>query len=312
MKRLMTFLLASLLLASCSDQQSQQVQPASVNVTVTAPPEIPDDDLIGLDQQAAGQAAGDIIKKGGGPKDLETALNTPGQTINNVDLNKDKNVDYLSVTEAAGASPTSRTWTISDNLSDGPTTLLVLNLDRPAGTQQVTMQVVPNQQIYGQSSPSYQTNLLLDALVLNAIFSRPYYYSPYYGHYGMYPSYYHPYYGCSPSAYRTRTVTTYRTTKYVTAKSPAYDASKFKTSSSAVKNVSATKSDYTKERNTYVNAQKSQRQYQARDDKKSVGSGGFGKPSSSSSSSSSSSKSSSGGGSKSSSSSSRSSSRGRR
>ena len=199
MKKLILIIIgAALFTASCNQQpQTDNTQPDNTPVTVT------------VTQKPAGldlQALGELAKKCSTAKELEDKLNQPN-SINDVDLDGDGNVDYLKVTEYGNGND--RGFSITDDLKDGTTQEIATISFSKQPNNQVATNISGNQTIYGSNANYQTTSLLTDLILFNYLFnSHPYYSSPY--RYGYYPSYYHSYHYVSPTVYN-RTVTTYTT-----------------------------------------------------------------------------------------------------
>jgi hypothetical protein len=154
------------------------------------------------------QALGELVKTSPRTDTLEARLNRPG-SINNLDLDGDGKVDYIKVTEYNGDNNTKGFSFTVDLPNNEKQEIATVEIQK--NTNNASMNIQGNQQIYGQSS-NYQSSYNLgDLMIMSYLFSyHPLYYSPYY--YGYYPRYYSPYY-CSPyNSYHSRMMTTTRTT----------------------------------------------------------------------------------------------------
>ena len=205
MKKLLVVLGLSLTLFSCKDNSyptqtySQQPQMAPAEIVVEPASNFGD----GLDLQALGE----LVKNSSSAADIENKLNQPN-SINNLDLDQDGQVDYIKVSEYGSGN--ARGFSFSIDAPDG-SKQDIANVDVNNAGQQVNLNIQGNQQIYG-TPVSYQSSFSVsDVILMHYLFSyhRPYY-SPY--HYGYYPSHYRPYRSIGNSVYRTRTTTTTRTT----------------------------------------------------------------------------------------------------
>lgn len=198
MKKIVVLLGLSLVLFSCKDNsypaQSYQPQMAPAQVVVEPASNFGD----GLDLQALGE----LVKNSRSAEDIENRLNQPN-SINNLDLDQDGQVDYIKVSEYGSGN--SRGFTFTVDTPDGGKQDIA-NVDVNNAGQQVNLNIQGNQQIYG-APVNYQSSFSAsDVLLMHYLLSyhRPYY-SPY--HYGYYPSYYRPYRSVPHTTYRTKTIT---------------------------------------------------------------------------------------------------------
>ena len=90
-KFLSAIVFASLIFTSCTSSEQKSVSENN-SVTIQAQPEL----AVGFDVQLFA----DLVKKTSDPASIEKAINDPSTGINNLDLNKDGNVDFLKVTES--------------------------------------------------------------------------------------------------------------------------------------------------------------------------------------------------------------------
>jgi len=231
-----------------------------------------------------------LLKTTKDPNAIEQAINAPNNTINNLDLNGDGNIDYVKVVEGAN-----NTLTVIDETS-ATQSVTVATLTVNQQTQ--TMQVAGNQAYCGDNYMYSSHYTLGDYLFMSYLLHPHRYYVPMY-HYGYYPRYYHPYrsyygYGYSRPYYRqSYSATRYRTSNgsYRSVPSSTYRST---TTSAPRQTYRAT----TPTRTSVSAPVRSQRSFQPRNTSTPVRSGGFGssRSSSPSRSSSSSSRSSFGGG----------------
>lgn len=151
------------------------------------------------------QALGEIVKTSATAADIEQTLNKDG-SINNIDLDGDGKVDYITVTEyPADAQSKGFSFTV-DLGPKGKQEIATVEIQKNATN--ASMNIAGNQTIYGNNAVYSSNYSLSDLIILNYLWSsHPYYYSPY--HYGYYPSYYH--YGyCSPyNTYHSRMYSSY-------------------------------------------------------------------------------------------------------
>jgi hypothetical protein len=133
--------------------------------------------------------------------ELEKQVNDPKLGINNLDLNNDASVDYVTVT------------TYGEGNTKGISLTVPINENETQEIAQVEINktgeinIHGNETMYGQTA-HYNTHLsTTDALFLMWMFSPSYhpYYSPY--GYGRYPTYYSSYTPVSRTTYTQRTTT---------------------------------------------------------------------------------------------------------
>lgn len=179
-------LILSLLFTSCGSSNNEyQTKPnpnSSVNVSVKeAEPSISD----GLKLKDVGQ----LISVCKTPEELQNKLNEKNG-INNLDLNKDGNIDYIRVTEQNEGN--SRKYILSTkNDSDEDTEIANITLTPNEKLDQVDMSISGNERIYPQEhhhhyhSSISATDILLMAWILTP--RTTYYVSPYHP-----PVYYQP------------------------------------------------------------------------------------------------------------------------
>ena len=240
--------------ASCGNNQQYpqennrvSVSPVSNNVNI---------------QADAGNAAFDvnklsgIVQKSTDPKVLEEKINDPSTEINNLDLDKDGKVDYLTVTEQNGDQ-----LVVSDAAVDPAVTVATMTITPNKETQTASMQIVGEPAYCGAYNTYYRPSISFGEILFLSYLMAPHaYYHPYYG-YGHYPGYY--------TSHRTVVRTVYRTSSssYMSSRpSRSYNSggSGFRSSS----------------RSELSNPTRSQRSFGQRDASRSVGSGGFGNRSS--------------------------------
>lgn len=228
MKKIL-FGLAVILLAAGCDQNPRERNNVSIESTPTP----------GFDVNKLAQ----FVKTSTDPQTLEKAINNPANKINNLDLDKDGNVDYLKVEE-----PEQNHLNVVDDVSASDSvTVARIKIDPSQDNQTANLNIQGNPTYAGYDN-YYHSSFSLGDLLIMSYFLRPHpYYMPYY-HYGYYPSYYT----------RTRTVTTFRPT----------------TSSSMSSRSS---------RSSLGSPSRSQRSFSQRNSSSPVRSGGFGSGSSNSS-----------------------------
>jgi len=183
MKKILITLSAVMLLAmGCQQNPPQQ---NSVTIENTAP--------AGFDVNKLAQ----YVKTSTDPEKLERAINDPNNHINNLDLDKDGNVDYLKVEESGRGK-----LAVLDNVNaTDSVTVARINVqpDNTNNTADLNIQGNPN--YVGYNNYYHSSFSFTDFLLLSYIMRPHAYYMPMY-HYGYYPSYYT----------RVRTVTNFRPT----------------------------------------------------------------------------------------------------
>ena len=266
MKKVLLIALSALTfgLTSCSDTTAQnrvtvsQAPPSNINVQAENVP--------GFDVQSFAT----LLKTTKDPGAIEQAINAPNNSINNLDLNNDGNIDYLKVVESAN-----NTLSVVDETSTSASvTVATLTVNQQAQTMAVS-----GNQAYCGSNYMYTSHYTLGDYLFMSYLLRPHrYYVPVY-HYGYYPRYYHPYrshygYGYSRPYYR-QTIT----------RTSTYRPSAPRTTTTYRSSTSAPRQTYTSPSRTSVSQPaRSQRSFQVRQSAP-VRSGGFGSSRSSSSSS---------------------------
>lgn len=195
MKKILIGLGLIVVAASCSQNPPQQN-----NVTI----------------QSSGPAGFDVnklaqlVKTSTDPQTLEKAINDPNNHINNLDLDKDGNIDYLKVVE-----PGQNRLNVVDDVSDADSvTVARINIEpnQGAGTADLNVQGNPN---YAGYNNYYHSSFTFTDFLLLSYLMRPHpYYMPMY-HYGYYPSYYS----------RVRTVSNFRPTTSSSMSSRTYHSS---------------------------------------------------------------------------------------
>ena len=230
MKRILIVCAAfTLLFAGC-----QQNPPQQNNVTIE------NNTTAGFDVNKLAQ----LVKTSTDPQTLEKAINDPSNHINNLDLDKDGNVDYLKVEE-----PDKNQLKVVDDVSNSQSvTVASIKID-PTNNNTADLSIQGNPDYVGYNN-YYHSSFTFTDFLLMSYFLRPHsYYMPVY-HYGYYPYYYS----------RVRTVSTFRpsTSSYMSSRS--YSS-----------------------RSSLSQPSRSQRSFSSRNSNSRVRSGGFGSSSSHSS-----------------------------
>jgi hypothetical protein len=195
MKKILIGLGLMVVAASCSQNPPQQN-----NVTI----------------QSSGPAGFDVnklaqlVKTSTDPQTLEKAINNPNNHINNLDLDKDGNIDYLKVEE-----PGQNQLDVVDDVNDADSVNVArihIQPNQANNTADLSVQGNPN---YVGYNNYYHSSFTFTDFLLLSYFLRPHpYYMPMY-HYGYYPSYYT----------RVRTVTNFRPTTSSAMSSRSYRSS---------------------------------------------------------------------------------------
>jgi hypothetical protein len=138
-----------------------------------------------------------LVKTSTDPQTLEKGINDPNNHINNLDLDKDGNIDYLKVEE-----PGPNKLKVVDDVSDSDSvTVARININPDSSNNTAELSVNGNPQYVGYNNYYHSSFSFTDFLLLSYIMRPHSYYMPMY-HYGYYPSYYT----------RVRTVTNFRPT----------------------------------------------------------------------------------------------------
>jgi hypothetical protein len=183
MKKIFIALTGLVLLASACNQN----QPQQNNVTIE------NNTTAGFDVNKLAQ----FVKTSTDPQTLEKAINNPANQINNLDLDKDGNIDYLKVQEGDN----NKLKVIDDVSNSESVTVASINVTPAANNNTADLNIQGNPNYVGSNNYYHSSFSFTDFLILS-YFLRPHgYYMPMY-HYGYYPSYYT----------RTRTYTTFRPT----------------------------------------------------------------------------------------------------
>jgi hypothetical protein len=183
MKKILLGITLIFLVAGCSQNPPQQQN--SVTIENNAP--------AGFDVNKLAQ----LVKTSTDPQTLEKSINDPNNHINNLDLDKDGNIDYLKVEE-----PDKNRLNVVDDVSAADSvTVARINIQPNQDNNTADLNVQGNPDYAGPNNYYHSSFSLTDMLLLS-YFMRPHmYYMPMY-HYGYYPSYYS----------RVRTVSTFRPT----------------------------------------------------------------------------------------------------
>ncbi len=216
------------------------------------------------------KAVGSLLKKADTGEEFEQLLNSPAEGVNNLDLDQDGTVDYISVTEYGNDKI--KGFSLATQPASGEVQeIATIEVEKAA--DQANVEVKGNEQIYG-SNHYYRSSFGLgELLILSWMFNnRPYYRSPW--GYGSYPSWY--------GRYSTVPSSTYQRNMGRYTSSSSYRGASSSSLSSNVKSPNAGKTA-TSVRAPLKNPTASQKSFQTRANKN-VRSGGFGRSGRSSSS----------------------------
>ena len=215
------------------------------------------------------QALGELVKSSANAQDIENKLNQPN-SINNLDLNGDGNVDYITVTEYGDPTQNVKGFSFVVYMNNGDKQEVATVELQQGANQQVVMNINGNNNVYGNGA-YYSSNYssMRDLMIMSYLFApHRIYASPY--HYGYYPSAYHVYGRSSYSDYSSRTRTFTKTTKII-------KSSKARSSDSRDPNRGYNSKALNSERiNNISNPQKSQKSFSVRDTKTNPNTNGFG------------------------------------
>jgi len=168
MKKILITVAFAIALAGCSNHPQQN------NVTIAS------NTTAGFDVNKLG----DIVKTSTDPQVLEKAINDPNNKINNLDLDKDGKVDYLTVKE-----PGKNELDVVDDISDSQSvTVASIKVD-PTNNNTADLNIQGNPDYVGDNYMYHSSFSFTDFLLLSYLMRPHSYYMPMY-HYGYYPSYY--------------------------------------------------------------------------------------------------------------------------
>ncbi len=214
----------------------------------------------GLDLKALGEVVGNVSSA----EELEREINKPNG-INNMDLNDDGQVDFISVTEY-GNEQGEHGFSLTTEPAKGEVQE-VANIEIIKEQEQARVQVRGNQQIYG-SGHNYGMVYGLGGFLLASYLFRPHpYYMPPYG-YGSYPGYYSTYSTVPHRSYRGRV-------GGMGSSASRMPAGSLK--STSLNNPNQGKVAQTGIKKSLANPTASQKSFYTRNASKSVGKGGFGR-----------------------------------
>jgi len=183
MKKIFIALTGLVLLASACNQNPPQQNNVTIENNTTA----------GFDVNKLAQ----FVKTSTDPQTLEKAINNPANQINNLDLDKDGNIDYLKVQE----SDNNKLKVIDDVSNSESVTVATINVSPDNNSNTADLNIQGNPSYAGYNNYYHSSFSFTDFLLMSYLLRPHSYYMPMY-HYGYYPSYYT----------RTRTYTTFRPT----------------------------------------------------------------------------------------------------
>ena len=215
------------------------------------------------------KAVGELLKNAETPEQFEKALNSPNNGVNNLDLNEDGRVDYISVTQFG--DDTTKGFSLTTSPAPGETQeIATIKIEKDGEGAKV--EAKGNESIYGRNhyyhsswSPGFGTGLLMGYLFSGG----PSYRSPYYG-YGRYPPTYRQRTPMSRGQYRNRMEGMTSGKGYTKSRDSKFG----KSAVSPNKNRSASSI-----KAPLKNPTQSQRSFQSRNPSKQVRKGGFGRKS---------------------------------
>ncbi len=207
-------------------------------------------------------------------EELEAKLNSPG-SINNLDLDKDGNVDYIRVTEYG--DPSQRCLSLTAILANG-NEQEVATLQMQGVNGGYDTQYIGHANVYGPGYVYRSHFSLGEALFLAWLFtpSHRIYVSPY--HYGYYPRTYIRYRMVPATQYRTVTRTYSTAVRTERIQQPTIQPRAVSPNQGKVIPNLPVRQTQTLQQPALTGAQKSQVPMQTRDANKPVGTGGFGTP----------------------------------
>lgn len=256
-KYLAIFFFVIVIWSFCTDPQERSDEYYDVNVQTL----IPASD--GLDLKAVGE----LLKKAKNAEELEKLINSPAQGVNNLDLNGDGKVDYISVTEYG--KDKIKGFSLTTQPASGETQELATIEVEKTSDSRAEMEIRGNEQIYGSNHYYHSQFGFTDFLIMSYLFSPHRFYMSPWG-YGAYPGYYSPYRTVPYSNYRSRT------SRYTSGSN--FRSSRSSTISSNVQSPNAGKTAKSV-RAPLKNPTSSQKSFQTRS-RTSTRSGGFGRSSS--------------------------------
>lgn len=211
------------------------------------------------------KAVGEMMKTVTNGEELERKLNGTNPQINNLDLDENGKVDYITVSEYGSGNV--KGFSLTTQLENGEEQeIATIEIEKDG--EYANSEIRGNQHIYGNNHYYHSRFGVTDFLLMSWLFSnRPLWHSPH--HYGNYPTDYRTYGPISSRQYRDQTAS-YRNTGSFT-RSNTSTLSNQVSSPNSGKNATGIKAPL-------KNPTQAQKSFQARNPSKKLGSGGFGQP----------------------------------
>ena len=197
-------------------------------------------------------------------EELEMRINSPGEGLNNLDLNENGKADYIKVTEYGENNL--RGFSLTVDLGQGQEQeVAIIEIEKQG--EQANVETHGNEQIYGQNHYHQSHFGFGDYLLLSYMFGRhPFYMSPW--GYGRYPPSY--------SAYGTVNHRSYQDRVANTTAGSTFSQAKTSNIATNVKSPNQGKSA-SNIRAPLVNPTQTQKSFQTRNPSKQIKTGGFGR-----------------------------------
>ena len=216
-------LVFSLFLLSCNQNQPQDIANVVPNPNQTSSTEAAIDGEYWAKDNFDLERVGNLLERSNSPEEFERYLNS-NDGINNLDLNGDGYVDYISVDEYRDRGEYERGLSLysrygPNDVQELGTVVFYRDDNRSPGAR---LLLTANEQLYGDNR-YYETNWVDKAIgIVSTLFGQRdnYYRSPYY--YDNYPDYYQPYQVVETPIYRTRITQIYPQPVFVYTTSPTF------------------------------------------------------------------------------------------
>jgi uncharacterized membrane protein YgcG len=226
---LITFTAATFLIG-CSSGQIDQASSVNPYPTGVAESQINEENPYWAKENLDLQAVGALLEKADNAEEFEYLLNSE-DGVNNLDLNGDGYVDYISVREYDDRDDDQRGFSLFSMFGPNEIQEIVTILFNRQGSNYPGSRVLltGNEQLYGDNN-YYETNWLDRALpIVSWLFNKDrndVYQSPYY--YENYPDYYEAYPVVETPVYRTRITQYYPTPVFIQTNAPTITQIKIK------------------------------------------------------------------------------------
>jgi hypothetical protein len=214
-------LAAGLFAGACSSNEQPIAEQFPAQAPLTEPADAATIDDYWAKDNLDLQRVGVLLERAESPEQFETYLNDDEYGVNNLDLNGDGYVDYVSVREFGDDGRGQRGLSLytrfgADLIQDIATIYFYRDNYEAPGSRVL---IYGNDRIYGDDH-YYETNWADRTVqIVSALFGdNNYYQSPYY--YDNYPDWYDPYYVVEPQYYRTRVVELYPQPGFVLLNAP--------------------------------------------------------------------------------------------